>query len=167
MLCGSARRAKGLSVIPAFLHMSWDGPKPQALTPAAVPAHAAKIYCEEYSCSSSKSAPFGFIAGEHKVRDWIPRGQIGRLMTASTTQSNGRDQTCEKRWLPTQGLLKQSDPKRSEYMASNPVRALARKDLDTPPEQHENRCTHISGQDKERASLIKGVCVWGGGYAKL
>lgn len=68
-LCGSARRAKGLSVIPAFLHMSWDGPKPQALTPAAVPAQAAKIYCEEYSCSPSKSAPFGFIAGEHKVRD--------------------------------------------------------------------------------------------------
>lgn len=67
MLCGSARRAKGLSVIPAFLHMSWDGPKPQALTPAAVPTQAAKIYCEEYSCSSSKSAPFGFIAGEHKV----------------------------------------------------------------------------------------------------
>lgn len=69
MLCGSAQQAKGLSVIPAFLHMSWDGPKPQALTPAAVPVQAAKIYCEEYSCSPSNSAPFGFIAEGHKVRD--------------------------------------------------------------------------------------------------
>ncbi|CAJ1067007.1 Hypothetical predicted protein [Xyrichtys novacula] len=47
--------------------MSRDGPKPQALTQAAVPKQAAKIHCEEYSCSLSKSAPLGFIAGEHKV----------------------------------------------------------------------------------------------------
>lgn len=85
-------------------------------------------------------------------------------MTASTTQSDGLDQICEKHWLPTQGLLKQSDPKRSEYMASNPVRALTRKDLDTPPEQPENRCTHILGQDKERAPLIK---EGEGGFRKL
>lgn len=123
MLCGSAQRAKGLSVIPAFLHMSWDGPKPQALTPAAVPTQAAKIYCEEYSCSSSKSAPFGFIAGEHKVRDWIPRGQIGRLMTASTTQGNGLDQNCEERWLPTEGLLKQSDPQKSKNITSSQIQS--------------------------------------------
>lgn len=66
-MCGWARQAKGLCVIPAFLHMSRDGPKPQALTQAAVPESAAKIHCEEYSCSLSKSAPLGFIAGEHKV----------------------------------------------------------------------------------------------------
>lgn len=47
--------------------MSRDRPKPQALTQAAVPEPAAKIHCEEYSCSLSKSAPLGFIAGEHKV----------------------------------------------------------------------------------------------------
>lgn len=65
--CGLGRGAKGLSVIPAFLHMSRDGPKPQALTQAAVPQPTAKIHCEEYSCSVSKSAPFRFIAGEHEV----------------------------------------------------------------------------------------------------
>lgn len=61
-------------MIPKFLHMSWDGPKPQALTQAAVPEPAAKIYCEEYSCSLSKSAPFGFIAEEHKVLRENPCG---------------------------------------------------------------------------------------------
>lgn len=58
---------KGLSLIPTFLHMSWDNPKPQALTQAVVPAEAAKIHSEEYSCSLSNCAPFGFIVGEHKV----------------------------------------------------------------------------------------------------
>lgn len=155
MLCGSARGAKGLSVIPAFLHMSWDGPKPQALTPAAVPAHAAKIYCEEYSCSPSKCAPFGFIAEEHKVHDWIPQGQIGRLMTASTTESNGLEQNCEKRWLLKEGLLKQSDSKRSENIAASQIQSGHRPGRFCPHSLYSmKKDAHIS-QARTRASLIK------------
>lgn len=154
-LCGSARGAKGLSVIPAFLHMSWDGPKPQALTPAAVPAHAAKIYCEEYSCSPSKCAPFGFIAEEHKVHDWIPQGQIGRLMTASTTESNGLEQNCEKRWLLKEGLLKQSDSKRSENIAASQIQSGHRPGRFCPHSLYSmKKDAHIS-QARTRASLIK------------
>lgn len=93
-VCGWARRAKGLCVILAFLHMHQDGPKPQALTQAVVPELRAKVYCEEYSCSSSRSAPFGFIAGEHKVLRERPspeRAQTDTLKTAAVNQG--------KQWL--------------------------------------------------------------------
>lgn len=87
--CGRGRRAKGLSFVPTFLHLSQDAPKTTGRRSRGRPA--AKIHGEEYSCCGSKrSVRLGFIVvfgvGPH-IKDL----QARRTSTAWTWSSEGAE----------------------------------------------------------------------------
>lgn len=74
-------------------------------------------------------------------------------MTASTAESNGLEQNFEKRWLLTEGLLKQSDPKRRENIAVSQIQSGHRPGRFCPHPSMKIDA-HVF-QARARASLIK------------
>lgn len=77
-------------------------------------------------------------------------------MTASTTESNGLEQNFEKRWLLTEGLLKQSDPKRSENIAASQIQSCHRPGSFWPHPLNSMKIDAHSFQARSRALMKEG-----------